>query len=176
MPVYLYWICRGVLLAVFAVSVLSKVRDSEAYAQFRSAAGTLSGASRRWVPAIAAATVLTEGAVVLGLLTARTTPYAFAVVGALLAVFTAALLRDARSGTPVPCRCFGASTPSGYVAVVRNAALLAVSAAGLWCAAADAGVAPLPVYGALVCVLCVLVLTAGLIRFDHLSAVLTARR
>jgi hypothetical protein len=174
-PAYLGWICRGVLVAVFAISALSKVHSASARAEFRRATGALARLPERWTAPVAALVVLGESAVPLGLASAGTAPFAFAIAAALLTAFSAALVRAVRSGETVACRCFGGSSPeSGPATVIRNCVLLTVSAVGLWCTwSAAAG--PLPVEGLLVCAVAVLVLAAGLIRFERIVALFTVR-
>ena len=67
-----------------------------------------------------------------GLLILRIAPTVVGVVaGAVLVVFTVALLRVLASGQRPPCMCFGASRPRpvSWVSVVRNLVLVAVAVA-----------------------------------------------
>jgi uncharacterized membrane protein YphA (DoxX/SURF4 family) len=56
-----------------------------------------------------------------------------AVLGAMLVVFTGAIVRALRGGAPPPCACFGrwSERPLSWRTVARNAALLGLAAAAL---------------------------------------------
>ncbi len=127
--------CRGLIGMVFAVSVFSKVRSGSAFRAFTSwlAALPLPPGLVRTVGSTPGALMVaaSEAAVVLLLALAWTWPAGLLLAAGVLAVYTAGTAVAARSGTRVPCRCFGeASAPIGARHVARNVVLLAIAAAG----------------------------------------------
>lgn len=117
------------------VMVLAVVGKVHSPAEFRAFVGSLDGFG--WIPrsarpAVAVAVVVAEAAsaALLGFPATATAGYLLALttVGA----FTAAVLIARARGRQVRCRCFGADGgPMGTAHLIRNAALLAVAAAGL---------------------------------------------
>lgn len=132
---YVALTCRLVLIAVFLVAVVTKIRGRQAFLDFRDAVQRM----LPWTPTGAAgltgwsvAVVLGEAMTVTLLAVPASVPVGFAVAGGVLLVFTAGIARGIRSGTGGACRCFGvASTPLSARHLVRNGLLLAVTALGL---------------------------------------------
>jgi uncharacterized membrane protein YphA (DoxX/SURF4 family) len=125
---YIGFGCRVLLAVVFFAAAVSKVRGRAA---FQASLGAF-GVKPRWRPAITAAVITGELATAV-LLAADATALAGSAAGAaLLIVFTVAIGSVLRRGTPVSCRCFGASTqPLGRRHLARNAILLVVAALGV---------------------------------------------
>ena len=124
--------CRTLLVVVFAVAVVGKLRSAEAFEAFvRSVQGLASLPSRR-SRAVARVVAGAEVAgVVLLVPPTRVAIIGFALVGCMLGAFTLAMAASLRRGMRVPCRCFGASTRStGPLQLVRNGFLMAVAAGG----------------------------------------------
>lgn len=124
---------RVLLALVFVASAVGKLRGRDAYARFtaataRLAPGSSAAAGTRW---IAAAVVGAKAAVVVLLVLPATAAFGFALAAALLAAFTAAIVRALAHGDRAPCACFGdADTPLGPRQVVRNLSLAAAALAG----------------------------------------------
>ncbi|HWO63035.1 MAG TPA: MauE/DoxX family redox-associated membrane protein [Umezawaea sp.] len=116
-----------VLVVVFALSSVGKVRGPAAFAE---SVRDLGGPGH---PAIPVLVVVAEMAVaVLLVLPSRTAATAgFVLAAGLLAVFTAVVARVVRQDRATPCRCFGATTtPLGRQHVVRNLVLTACALTG----------------------------------------------
>ena len=124
-----------VLVGVFVLALVGKVRSAAAYAGFLGSVEAFVeafGVSRGMARPVGAAVVAGEVAAVGLLVTPWTRAAGFAVAAGLLAVLCVGVARVLRRGGRAPCRCFGASdTPVGRSHLVRNAVLLAVAAAGL---------------------------------------------
>ncbi|MEV0326031.1 MauE/DoxX family redox-associated membrane protein [Micromonospora echinospora] len=173
---YLGSICRGAVLAVFAVAVFGKVRDRAAFGEFRRATVALSGVRADRAGVVAVLVVAAEAAVVGGLATDPTAPWAFTVAAVLLGAFSVALWRGLRAGVVVPCRCLGATlTAGGGLPIVRNLLLLALVAVGLWATGPGGGGDLPPPAGVPVCLAGAAVLAGVLLRLDQLADVFTAR-
>lgn len=155
---------RCLLLVVFAVSAVGKLRDPRA---FRRATVALVPLARPVGGVVAVGVIAAESAVVV-LLAVPATARAGLVAGlGLLGVFTVAIGAALRRGATEPCRCFGASaTPLGARHLVRNAILLLAAASGLAAGALPGDAQPwgLVFVGAAAVVLAVLV-----VQFDVLA-------
>lgn len=122
--------CQFLFGAVFAVSLISKIRSRRSYADFVATVPRLAP----WAPArLAAPLVIAGEAAVVGLVVLPVTaPAGFAVAGLLLTAFTIAIATTVRRRQAVTCQCFGAtSTPVGPAHLVRNGSLLVCAAVGL---------------------------------------------
>ncbi|GLW11746.1 methylamine utilization protein MauE [Microtetraspora sp. NBRC 13810] len=123
--------CRCALAAVFLVALLSKVRSRDAFHAFRASVLDMVPLRAGAATPVSTAVVLAEASVVVLLTIRWTAPAGFVLAGAVLVAFCAGIARAVRSGTRTPCRCFGATaTPLSGRHLVRNAVLLAVTAAG----------------------------------------------
>ncbi|WP_407936533.1 MauE/DoxX family redox-associated membrane protein [Lentzea tibetensis] len=160
--VYLALACRLLLLGVFLVALVSKMR---AYREFeRSLTGLVPGKAIR--PA-AALTTAAEAAAVVLLALPHTGSLGFALAGLLLAAFVAGIVLGLRRGTTAPCRCFGASeTPLGWPHVIRNAVLLCAAALGLITGPA----VPTEIGGIAVTAACAAIAGLAVVRLDDLVA------
>lgn len=121
--------CQCVLLLVFAVSAVSKVRDRKSLLAFRKAtAALLPRAAARAAGPAAVTVVVVEVAVVVALAVPGAVRVGLLASVGLLAVFTVAIAAALRRGTTASCRCFGASaTPLGARHLVRNGVLIALT-------------------------------------------------
>ncbi|MEU4510419.1 MauE/DoxX family redox-associated membrane protein [Nonomuraea wenchangensis] len=123
--------CRWALAAVFLVAVLGKVRRRDAFHAFRASLRDMVALPAGGATLLSAAVVLSEVSIVVLLAVQWTAPAGFVLAGAVLLAFCAGIARAVRSGARTPCRCFGATaTPLSGRHLVRNAILLAVTAAG----------------------------------------------
>lgn len=167
---YLVLGCRGVLIGVFLVSLVGKVRSRESYLEFVSATGNLLAIHQRTARKLAPLVVGAEAAVTSTLVLPQSVRAGFAAAAALLCCFSVALIRARHRGIDAPCRCFGASmSPVRSYHVARNCFLIALAALGSVDALASdatwyeaAGV----VLTGLVTVVCVLIIA----RLDDLVA------
>ncbi|MFE9355095.1 MauE/DoxX family redox-associated membrane protein [Streptomyces olivaceoviridis] len=124
--------CRVLLVVVFTVAVVSKLRSAESFGAFvRSVQGfaVLSPPRGR---AVACLVTGAEAAGILLLLLPGPVAFAgFALVGCMLGAFTVAIGASLRRGVRVPCRCFGASSSNaGPLHLLRNGFLIAVAVTG----------------------------------------------
>ena len=120
--------CASFIGWVFLASAISKLRH---FGEFTRSLPALAPVRPGQVRPLAMAVVATEAAVPVLLLFPATVFYGFALAGALLTVFTAAIVTALKRGRRAPCRCFGASsTPLGPSHLVRNAILLISTLAG----------------------------------------------
>lgn len=126
---YVRTACAGLIVVVFAVSAISKLRD---FAGFERSLPALVPVRSALVCPLAVAVVVAEAAIPVLLVVPPAMAYGFGLACALLAAFTAAVGVALRRGRRAPCRCFGASsTPMGPRHLVRNTALLAIAVLGL---------------------------------------------
>ncbi|MFE6223729.1 MauE/DoxX family redox-associated membrane protein [Streptomyces sp. NPDC057854] len=138
---------RCLVAVVFAASALGKAR---APGEFRATVRDMRVVPRRLTGPVAAAVPVLEVALAAAVWVPALTTWAFALSFGLIAAFTAALAAVLRRGIDASCSCFGASrTRVGPAHLVRNAVLLAATAAGLLAALAAGGPGPVPAAGAL---------------------------
>lgn len=124
---YLVFASRCLLLVVFAVSLVGKVR----FASFRQATIALVPRARRFASLLAGAVIAAELAIVVLLAIPQTVRAGLGAAFLLLTAFTVAIVLALRRGSTAPCRCFGsANSPLGTRHLVRNAILLLVAASG----------------------------------------------
>ncbi|HEV2888001.1 MAG TPA: MauE/DoxX family redox-associated membrane protein [Jatrophihabitans sp.] len=135
--------CRWAIGLTFAVSALGKARSMT---DFRAAIEDFGMLPRRAIGQVAAATVATEGLVVLLLALGRGWATAgFVLALALLAAFSAVLVAALRRKAAVSCNCFGTSQrPISFYDVARNGCLALCCLGGLWSRHAATGNAPEP--------------------------------
>ncbi len=124
--------CRTLLVVVFTVAVVGKLRSAESFGAFVRSVQGFAALSPRRGRAVARLVAGAEAVgVVLLLLPGPVAIVGFALVGCLLGAFTLAIGASLRRGVRVPCRCFGASTNNtGPLHLVRNGFLFAVAVAG----------------------------------------------
>lgn len=123
--------CRALLVGVFLISLLSKVRGKRAYADFRRSVVGWRVLSRRRSALAAAIAVAGETATVVLLALPWTRWVGFVSGAGLLAAFTAGIVVVLRRGQLATCRCFGtSSTALNPTHVIRNVGLLVVCAVG----------------------------------------------
>lgn len=132
---YLVLGCRVLLVIVFVVSLVGKVRGRDAFDEFVGATRRLLPITVRARPAwlVALGVAGLETVVVLALLLPGGARVGFLLAAMMLTAFTLAILVALRRGERAPCRCFGASStrPLGIVPIVRNAVLLTVTVLGV---------------------------------------------
>ncbi|WP_214403254.1 MauE/DoxX family redox-associated membrane protein [Pseudonocardia lacus] len=120
------------LLVAFGMSAAAKLADPGAFR--RSLPATLGIPplrATRLAPVVVAAELAVLPPLVVGLWWAPAALVGFALAGALLVAFTAALASMIRRGVTEPCHCFGAQdSPPGRLDLVRNGLLLAFAATG----------------------------------------------
>ncbi|MEU6432241.1 MauE/DoxX family redox-associated membrane protein [Microbispora sp. NPDC046973] len=163
---------RLVLMGVFLVSVLTKLRTRQAFGEFTMAARRLGGLpATLGTPAAAVVVAVEAGTVVMlaapgldgdgraGLLLA----------GGLLLAFALVLLAALRRGTADPCRCFGGSDqPISRRHVARNAVLVVGAVAGAAMTSTMGGT-PVTLPAAALCLLAASVATGAVVLLDDLA-------
>ncbi|MFB7915971.1 MauE/DoxX family redox-associated membrane protein [Streptomyces sp. NPDC056061] len=124
--------CRILLVIVFTVAVVSKLRGTDSFGAFvRSVQGFAVLSPRRGRAVARLVTGAEAAGVVLLLLPGPVAIAGFALVGCMLGAFTLAIGASLRRGVRVPCRCFGASTSgAGPLHLIRNGFLIAVAVTG----------------------------------------------
>ncbi|WP_370417874.1 MauE/DoxX family redox-associated membrane protein [Streptomyces sp. QH1-20] len=124
--------CQALLLVVFGAAVVGKVQGAASFAAFTDAVAVLGRVPAGRAGALAAALVGAEAATAVLLAVPRSRGLGLLAAAGLLSAFTYAVARALRSGTPVSCRCFGASAgPVGPPQLLRNAVLLVAVTAAL---------------------------------------------
>ncbi len=132
---YVVLACRVLVAMVFVASAASKLLSAASFRSFVTATRDMA-VPAVLAPAVAVCVVAGElgAAALLALWPGGTA--GFVVAGVLLVAFTAGIAGVLLRGKDQSCNCFGSTTaPIGPRHVVRNAALLAVVAAGLLCQA-----------------------------------------
>jgi hypothetical protein len=121
---------RSLIGLVFLLSAWSKLPLGNRFDEFAASLTDMRLLAGRYVRPVAALVVAGEAAVPVLLLTLPVP--GFAVAGALLLGFSAAIAVVLRRGTPAACRCFGRARPAQFRwhHAVRNAVLLGVAGAG----------------------------------------------
>jgi Methylamine utilisation protein MauE len=120
--------CASLIGWVFLASAISKLRH---FGEFTRSLPALAPVRPGQVRPLAMAVAATEAAVPVLLLFPAAVFYGFALAGALLAAFTAAIGTALKRGRRAPCPCFGASSaPLGPSHLVRNAILVISTLAG----------------------------------------------
>lgn len=138
---------RCVVTVVFAASALGKLR---APGEFRASVVEMRVVPGRAVGAVTAVVPLLEAALAAAVWVPALTAWAFVLSFGLVAVFTAALVSVLRRKIDTSCSCFGATrTRVGPAHLVRNAVLLAATAAGCAAALGPHGPVSVPVSGPL---------------------------
>ncbi|WP_204286019.1 MauE/DoxX family redox-associated membrane protein [Microbispora amethystogenes] len=163
---------RLVLMGVFLVSVIAKLRTRRAFGEFATAVRRLGGLPIPLGPP-AAVVVVTVEAGTVALLAAPGLDgdgrAGLLLAGGLLLAFAVVLAAALRRGTAEPCRCFGGSDdPISRGDVARNAVLVVCAAAGaVMTPAADA--APVALPAAALCLLGASVAVAAVVLLDDLA-------
>ncbi|MFJ2745947.1 MauE/DoxX family redox-associated membrane protein [Streptomyces sp. NPDC087440] len=125
--------CRVLVAMVFVASAASKLLSAASFRSFVTATRDMA-VPAAIAPAVAVGVVAGEVASVVLLVWWPGGVAGFVVAGVLLVGFTAGIAGVLLRGKDQSCNCFGSTTaPIGPRHVVRNAALLAVVAAGLLC-------------------------------------------
>lgn len=157
---------RGMVFAVFAVSLATKLAGRTAFSEFVAAADAMTGVDRRLAILGGAVAVVSESGILLALAIGDGASVGFGAAIGVLVAFSLVLGAALARGRQVRCRCFGADgSMIGARHLVRNALLVAICSVGLLSKAA----APRQTAGA------ALALTAGVIagliltRWDDLS-------
>ena len=131
---YLAISCRCLLGSVFLVSAVTKISGRASFQAYARSVRRL-GVSRPAFAAAAPAALVTCELAVAAQLASPLRAVAvsgFAVALALLAVFSAAIVRSLSRDEREPCRCFGAAGARlGWRHVVRNAALAGFALLGI---------------------------------------------
>ncbi|GLI02891.1 MauE/DoxX family redox-associated membrane protein [Phytohabitans aurantiacus] len=137
---YLLLFAQCLIGLTFVLSVAGKVRGRREFRAFEESLrgmALLPGALVRPVAAVVVAAEAVVPVLLLPvlLLPGSGSPFAiagFLLGGTLLAAFTVAVALVLRRGTAAECRCFGGAAPTPFRRhhIVRNAALIAVAAAG----------------------------------------------
>jgi hypothetical protein len=160
--------CRVLLIGVFLISLLSKIRGKRAYADFRRSVVGWRVLSHRRSALAAAIAVAGEAAALVLLALPATGSAGFVVAGVLLAAFTAGIVLVLRRGQVATCRCFGASSTALHPThVIRNLGLLGACVAG----ATGAGPPPNRAGSALALAVAAVALLL-VIRFDDVVSLL----
>ncbi|MEJ3749588.1 MauE/DoxX family redox-associated membrane protein [Actinomycetes bacterium KLBMP 9797] len=139
---YLLLFARCLIGLTFALSAWSKLRGGREFRAFAASLRDMRVLPARLVGPVAGTVAVAEAAVPVLLLPLPAPGLAtlgFLLAGALLAAFTVAVVAVLRRGVPASCRCFGGPTAAPFRRhhVVRNLALIAVAAAGVYAAVAD---------------------------------------
>ncbi|MFD3518722.1 MauE/DoxX family redox-associated membrane protein [Streptomyces sp. NPDC058657] len=136
---YVVLACRVLVGVVFVASAASKLLSAASFRSFVTATRDMA-VPAALAPAVAVGVVGGEAASVVLLAAWPGGVAGLVVAGVLLVGFTAGIAGVLLRGKDQSCNCFGSTTaPIGPRHVVRNAALLAVVAAGLLCQSAGQG-------------------------------------
>lgn len=134
---YVATLIRFLLLAVFLVAAVSKVRDSRRFREFSTSVAALRIVPPHLVTPLAL-TVVGAEIVACGLLLTLPSPALTAagmgLASALLTGFAVAISAVLRRGLTASCRCFGGSgaAPFGWHHVARNAVLGLLALVGVY--------------------------------------------
>lgn len=118
-------VVRIALGGLFLYAGVLKALDVRAFADDVANYQLLPGAL---VPVLAAALPWVEIGAGLALVVGRWSRAAALLVGALMAVFTVALVQAFARGIDLACGCFGGTAPADWTTLVRDVALLAAAA------------------------------------------------
>jgi len=171
---YLMLWSQFVVVGVFLVAVVAKVRRRATFAGFVSSVDSLRLLPRRLSRPVAYAVLAAEMVVIPLAAIPATAPFGLAGSALMLAAFTVAVVFT-RAGKGTTCWCFGPSTTRlGWPHVLRNLTLMAICGAGLWAGRDGDGVSmdPLGAIAALVAAATVVLLAT---RLDDLVVLLAAR-
>ncbi len=162
---------RLVLMGVFLVSVLTKLRTRRAFGDFTTAVRRLGGLPPRLGTPAAVVVVAVEAGTVAMLAVPGLDGDGRAgllLAGGLLLGFAAVLVTALRRGTTVACRCFGGSDePVNRRHVARNAVLVACAVAGAAMTPA-AGGTPVAPPAAVLCLLGASIAVGAVVLLDDL--------
>jgi hypothetical protein len=129
--VYVALASRCVIGAVFAVSLVSKLRSRTAFREFAGWLASLPVLPPRTRRVAAVVLAAAETAVLLLVALPWTVVGGLAIAAVLLMALTAGVAATMRAGTSAPCQCFGRSgSPLSSRHVVRNLALSVLAAVG----------------------------------------------
>ncbi|MEW9534022.1 MauE/DoxX family redox-associated membrane protein [Microbispora sp. NPDC049125] len=169
--VYAVLTVRLVLMGVFLVSVLTKLRTRRAFGEFTTAVRRLGGVPPRLAAPAAVVVVAVEAGTVVMLAAPGLDGDGRAgllLAGCLLLGFAVVLMAALRRGTAERCRCFGGSDePIGRRHVARNAVLVACAVAGTAMTAAGGG-ASVARPAAALCLIGASVAVAAVVLLDDL--------
>jgi uncharacterized membrane protein YphA (DoxX/SURF4 family) len=121
-------VATAVLIAVFTVSGLAKLRDHHATSRAAGALGVPSRLAHDIARALPVIELSIAATLAIGLVAAPVRRLGAASAVAMLGVFTAAMARTLRQGRAPVCNCFGSlgARPIGTDALIRNGALVAL--------------------------------------------------
>ncbi|MGK5552004.1 MauE/DoxX family redox-associated membrane protein [Actinomadura kijaniata] len=123
--------CRALILGVFAVAFVGKVRSASRFHGFVSSIRQLAVLPERAATPVGAAIAAGEGMAAVLLLAPGTSRVGFALASVLLALFAGVVVRAVRNGVFAECRCFGSrGSVMGQAMLVRNLLLLGIAAPG----------------------------------------------
>lgn len=176
---YLGVAVHSLIVLVFGVSAIGKLRNRRAFDEFTRTARTLLTAAVPWTPSrtqirgIAGTVVAAELAIPVLVVVPPLTRYGQGLVLLLLTFFSVGIAAAMRRGVRTSCRCFGASsTPLGPGHLIRNAVLFGVAAAGA--AAGPRGLDHAEPAGLVVAVAAAATLTLLVVRLDDVIALFTS--
>ncbi|MFI9152413.1 MauE/DoxX family redox-associated membrane protein [Streptomyces sp. NPDC053367] len=130
--VYAVLACRALVALVFLASAVGKLRGRAAFAAFVAETRQWRLVPKRALVPAAGTVVVAEAAVPVLVAVPSATRAGVLLAGALLALFTAAIVVTRARGTAARCACFGRiATPLGRRHVLRNALLLAAVAVAM---------------------------------------------
>ena len=123
---------RTLLVVVFGVAFVSKVRSRAAFGEFAASLDDMGWLRGPWRTAVAVCVPAAELAVVALLALPWAVGAGFAAGAGLLLAFTVVTGRELARGHRVRCRCFGAGDARiGPAQIARNIVLLGAAVAGL---------------------------------------------
>jgi hypothetical protein len=172
--------CDGVIVLVFAMSAMGKMRSRAAFDGFVRTTLTLLGAAvpgwmigRAGIRRVAGAVVATESAIPVLIVIPVLTRLGHGLAMVLLPVFGFAIAAALWRGVRTSCRCFGSSSvPLGAGHLIRNALLFGVAATGL--VIGPRGIGHADPGGLVVAVAAAAVLTLLVVRLDDVIALFTS--
>jgi hypothetical protein len=134
---YVATFSRFVLLLVFIVAAVSKIRDRRRFREFASSVAALRVVPDRMVGTVAmtvAGTELVASGLLLMLPSPTLTAAGLGLATALVVSFAVTITVVLRRGLTASCRCFGGSgsVPFGWHHVARNAVLGLIGLAGVY--------------------------------------------
>jgi hypothetical protein len=134
---------RTLVVIVFLVALIGKVRSRHAIASFITWVAELSIAGTRQARLLAYAILAIEMAVVVMVLAPWTAIFGLAVAAGTMCAFAIATGRLVRRGTRARCQCFGTSGATlSHRHVFRDASIALAATAGI--AVSQTGAPPLP--------------------------------
>lgn len=168
---------RTLLVVVFGVAVVSKVRSRAAYAEFAASLGDIKWLTGRRRSAVGMAVPALEAAVAVLLVVPvlSVVAWGFGVGAGLLAVFVAVTTREVSKGRAIRCRCFGAGGGEiGPAQIARNVVLLVLAIGGLALALAPGSHGGVGAPELIVAIGLALIAGLAIVRWDDLASLVSA--